>query len=486
MNKMSQIKNACSNPNIFIIDNFLSSEECEHFIELTKNKVTGNNSLIVDEGKTNTNCYIENNFDDITSNVANRISKLLELPIERAESFQLIHCNKEEHYELHLSGFPMNNSNESHKYLYKSGQRMLSALVYLNTEEAGETNFPKLGLTIEANKGKIVIFENSDDTHQESYYSETSVTKGVTYAFNLWFKEINTNEIYNGSLIKPHLEKDENILNNKKITTAIFSTMGKPNFLETWLNYHFKLKIDKIYILYDKTNFPESNDFFKEIESKYENLFVYLSEDSEKLINKQKLNFKKVKKILQKDNIDFVFHIDDDELIYLEDNLNNILNHYENEKMALHFNNYEVLKTNKTTEKYNFFENEKYFKKRSCGLYNSYFNGKGGGFVKNMKWNGPHYILTNNKKCKNIDKIKILHFPFMIYEQWKNKYNIVQNINKLKFPFHKKSEIIINQFKENKITDEELKQLYLDLMNCNLNIEKLLKSNKIFKLDLHF
>jgi hypothetical protein len=42
----------------------------------------------------------------------------------------------------------------------------------------------------------------------------------------------------------------------------------------------------------------------------------------------------------------------------------------------------------------------------------------------------------------------------LTYEQWKNKYNIVQNINKLKFPFHKKSEIIINQFKENKITDE--------------------------------
>jgi valyl-tRNA synthetase len=63
MNKMSQIKNVSINPKISIIDNFLSSEECEHFIELTKNKVIENNSLIDDEGKTNTNCCVEHDFD---------------------------------------------------------------------------------------------------------------------------------------------------------------------------------------------------------------------------------------------------------------------------------------------------------------------------------------------------------------------------------------------------------------------------------------
>lgn len=28
--------------------------------------------------------------------------------------------------------------------------------------------------------------------------------------------------------------------------------MGKPYYLETWLDYHFKIGIDKIYIFYDK------------------------------------------------------------------------------------------------------------------------------------------------------------------------------------------------------------------------------------------
>ena len=195
MNQTSQIKNLCNDPKIFIIDNFLSYEECDHFIKLTENKltrakVTGNNNLIVTKGRTNRNCWVEHNFDDITSNVASRISKLVKLPIERAESFQLIHYDQGQHYGFHLDGFPIDNSDKSHNYLNKGGQRMLTALVYLNTvEKGGGTKFSSQDLTVDAKKGRIVIFENvyknSNEPHQKSYHSGMPVIKGEKYAFNL-------------------------------------------------------------------------------------------------------------------------------------------------------------------------------------------------------------------------------------------------------------------------------------------------------------
>lgn len=265
--------------------------------------------------------------------------------------------------------------------------------------------------------------------------------------------------------------------------------MAKPYFLETWLDYHFKIGIDKIYIFYDKKNSPDMDGYFNEIKNKYNNLYIYLSEESEINLIKQKLNFYKLKKILQNqnENIDFVFHIDDDELIYRdnENSLDMILNKYHENKMALHFNNYEALKTDKTMENYNYFKTEKYFKQRGSQLFNSYYNGKAGGFLSNIIWGGPHFLYTNDNKKLNIDEIKILHFSLMTYEQWRTKFCSISTVSPhlLKF-FHNKSDALINQYNNNEITEDNLKNAYLDLMKCNLNQETLLSENKIFKIEL--
>lgn len=230
--------------------------------------------------------------------------------------------------------------------------------------------------------------------------------------------------------------------------------------------------------------------YFNKIKNKYNNLYIYLSEESEINLIKQKLNFYKFKKILQNqnDNIDFVFHIDDDELIYLDNeiSLDMILNKYHENKIALHFNNYEALKTDKTTEDYNYFKTEKYFKQRGSGLFNSYYNGKAGGFLSNIVWGGPHILYTNDNKKLNIDEIKILHFSLMTYEQWRTKFFYISTVSPhlLKFSFHNKSATFIKQYNNNEITEDNLKNAYLDLMKCNINHETLLSENKIFKIEL--
>lgn len=484
----SKVTVLCNEPKIYIVDNFISENDCNHLIKLTNGKlkkagVAGSNNIIKSSVRTNRNCWIPHDNDYITTKISTQISDLVKLPIKRAENIQLLHYGLNEKYDYHLDGFPNDNSTKSKTFLNKGGQRILTVLGYLNdVEEGGGTHFNMLNLEVKPKKGRIVVFENcypnSNEPHKKAKHSGCEIKKGEKYAFNLWFREINAQEEYDRNLIKRY--------HDNKIKTGIVTTMGKPYYIETWLNYHFNIiQIDKIIIFYDKQNFPESNELFLNMKNKFPNLIILYSNNHNKLIEKQKLNIEQGIREANKHKLDFIFHIDDDELIYLQNNnLQNILNEYKEKQEALHFDNLEVFKSFNTIKQYNFFEHEHFFKKRGLKLYKSYFNGKSGGFVKNMKWNGPHSLKTLKNTDTHENRIKILHYPFLIFEQWVNKYNIVNSTNKLNFPFHNKSAELINNFKNKLISFNDLALGYLNLLNENNGIKKLIDENKIFYIDL--
>ena len=153
---------------------------------------------------------------------------------------------------------------------------MKTALVYLNdVEEGGETKFKNLNIQVKPKKGRIVVFENcypeSNEPHPNSLHSGSSVVKGEKYAFNLWFREIPAKQIYNRNLIKHYKKSNE-------IKLGIISTMGKPYYLDTWLDYHFNKKnIDYIIIFYDKKNFPDEESNFLKFKKLYPNLIIKYS-----------------------------------------------------------------------------------------------------------------------------------------------------------------------------------------------------------------
>lgn len=186
------------NPLIYIIDDFLDDSTCNHFIELSKNKlkralVVGEGNGIIINGRTNTNCWIEHNTDNVTYGVVNKISNLVKYPIINAESFQIIHYDINQKYNNHNDGWKQNDE-KNKKYLSRGGQRMITALVYLNdVEEGGDTIFTKLKISVKPKKGRLLVFENFiKDTNELNLLSEhtgSAVIKGEKYAFNLWFRE---------------------------------------------------------------------------------------------------------------------------------------------------------------------------------------------------------------------------------------------------------------------------------------------------------
>ena len=200
-------KMLCNEPIIYIMDNFLTNIECDHFVKISINNmkrstVSSNNEGLLSNGRTSSNCWIKHNTDEITLNIANRIAENVGISIENAESYQVIHYSKSQLYNPHYDAYKKDGSDKSKRCLKYGGQRMITALVYLNdVEEGGNTIFPNLDISIKPKKGSMLVFHNckegTTDIHINSLHAGNPPIKGEKFAFNLWFREEPTNRIYN-------------------------------------------------------------------------------------------------------------------------------------------------------------------------------------------------------------------------------------------------------------------------------------------------
>jgi len=198
-----EMEMVCNDPLVFTLKGVLSEEECDHFIKISsdnlkRSSVSGYNEGNerkdqLDNRRTSSNCWIALNTDSITKEVAERISKLVQIPSSNSEAYQVIHYENSQEYQPHLDTFDPNNQGYS-PYLENGGQRVVTALVYLNDViEGGETVFPNLDKSVTAEKGKLVIFhlckKGTYEPNPDALHGAMPVTKGEKWAFNLWFRE---------------------------------------------------------------------------------------------------------------------------------------------------------------------------------------------------------------------------------------------------------------------------------------------------------
>ena len=181
-------------------DNFVTEEECKHFINLAKNeimeqsKVAGQSEGFKSEGRSGTNCWVLHDKTPTTLEIAKRISNLVNIPLKYAESFQVIHYDEAQEYRPHYDGWKHDGSEKSYRMMKNKGQRLCTCLVYLNTpEEGGATVFPKLDKEVTAEQGKLLYFSNVEQNthilHPNSLHGGAPVIQGEKWAFNLWFRE---------------------------------------------------------------------------------------------------------------------------------------------------------------------------------------------------------------------------------------------------------------------------------------------------------
>ena len=186
-------------PLIHEFKSFINIAICRHIIDVAKDnmkraKVCGEKQGFISKNRNNSHCWIPLTQDKIFKDLSSRIAIFLKKEISTAENFQIIHYSQGEEYKPHFDAWLVDGSDKSRRVLKKGGQRIYTALCYLNNvEEGGITFFPEVPLKIQPEKGKLIIFKNTiGDTHirdTRSLHGSLPVLKGEKWAFNLWFRE---------------------------------------------------------------------------------------------------------------------------------------------------------------------------------------------------------------------------------------------------------------------------------------------------------
>ena len=194
-------------PHVATYNNMLTDEECQHFIDISRESlkralVSEDNKGVVSSGRTGSNTWIQHDHDEITQKVGERIAKIVGMPLENAEAFQVIYYGITQEYRQHYDSWVHDGSDKTHRCMNKGGARMKTALCYLNdVTKGGGTKMTKLDITVSAEKGKLLVFHNTvsdiDHTrHELSEHAGLPVEEGEKFAFNLWFKECNSKMLY--------------------------------------------------------------------------------------------------------------------------------------------------------------------------------------------------------------------------------------------------------------------------------------------------
>lgn len=155
------MKKAELHPQIFVIKNFLTNEECDHYIDLTKDQVFEEAKINMGGGRQMMSKGVRNNdrlmiFDN---NLAKTLfQKAVEFLPQTHEDYQVLDFNEMfriykyssgQRFKMHRDGSYIRNENEKSFYTF---------LIYLNDDfEGGETEFENL-FTVAPKKGSALVF----------------------------------------------------------------------------------------------------------------------------------------------------------------------------------------------------------------------------------------------------------------------------------------------------------------------------------------
>jgi len=187
-------------PDIYVVEDFLSIDECNLLINAGKENLRKAEVITKDDvissyhkGRTNSHSWIKHDANPDIHEISKRFSILAQMTIRSAEDFQLVRYEKNQEYQPHFDAF-FSDTKEGAHHMKNGGQRVLTVLAYLNNvDSGGETIFPNLDISIKPHVGSVLVFENckknSTEPHPNSLHGGAPVISGEKWAINLWFRE---------------------------------------------------------------------------------------------------------------------------------------------------------------------------------------------------------------------------------------------------------------------------------------------------------
>jgi hypothetical protein len=204
---------------------------------------------------------------------------------------------------------------------------------------------------------------------------------------------------------------------------AICSLVRKPFNFDTWVDYHISIGVSKFLLSVEDTpNLKESID-------KYGDLIEveYISMDSKDkfydrnywtLMNRQKIFVTKSIQRCKELSVEWLIHIDTDELLWCGDSVLDLLNDVSKDTDYITVKNYEAVYTSDDLEN-PFLQTNTFI---SSGM-TAYDSGKSIGRISpNLEFRGAHAFTGKHQNIET-KRAVVLHFESATFEKWFEKFN---------------------------------------------------------------
>ena len=192
------------NPDIILIKNFLSNEECDHIIKIgdphvKKSEVCGYGGSRPDKNRTSMTAHIgkmfldNDKYDPVLANIRRKAGLFSSKNEKNVEPIQLVRYHPGQFFKSHYD-YLDRNVDIYKENIEKNGQREFTFFVYLNNvpkENGGTTYFPKLNKHFQAKKGQAIFWSNMVDGEDDKrmLHSGAELFEGVKYGLNVWVRE---------------------------------------------------------------------------------------------------------------------------------------------------------------------------------------------------------------------------------------------------------------------------------------------------------
>jgi prolyl 4-hydroxylase len=178
---------------IYAMGDFMSPAECNKLISMIDQVARPSSVFNVAYGEDYRTSYSGDVdvYDSFVKKLNRRIDDLLGLDPTWGESIQGQRYLPGQQFKPHCDWF-FTEAEYWPKEAGRGGQRSWTAMVYLNSVEAGgSTDFTELGLSIEPKPGAILMWNNADlegEPNRWTIHTGTQVTAGVKYIITKWYR----------------------------------------------------------------------------------------------------------------------------------------------------------------------------------------------------------------------------------------------------------------------------------------------------------
>jgi prolyl 4-hydroxylase len=178
-----------------IYPHFITEDEANYI--LGKAEYNYKTSHVIGEGENTdirkSQTYWLSKDDNIAKKIINRVCVLNNVNPNQSEDIQVVKYEPDGYYKEHHDSC-CDNVDHCRRFIEKSGNRILTMLVYLNDDfEGGATKFPNINKEYKPKKYSGLLFypmnKKGDKCHTNSLHAGMPIQSGQKYIANIWIRE---------------------------------------------------------------------------------------------------------------------------------------------------------------------------------------------------------------------------------------------------------------------------------------------------------